>query len=137
MQVVVFGVFSFLHPGHLYFLSKAAEHGVSVHIQLTRDEIVEKLKSKPPLRDQETRLTSLKQLGKPYQVELGDDTLGRYSIFEKLPTNETIIFLGYDQDKLEEDLRRRMENGQLPSLKIIRVDAFEPERYHTSILHPH
>lgn len=134
MPVVVFGVFSYLHPGHLFFLSKAAEYSTTVIIQLTRDSIVEKLKGKPPLQDQITRLEVLKQMGKPYQVELGDDELGRYSIFERLSPSETIICLGYDQDKLEEDLKKRMESGQLPTIRMIKIDSFEPERYHTSIM---
>jgi FAD synthetase len=40
MNVLVFGVFDMLHPGHIYFLEQAQKLGDQLHICLASDEYV-------------------------------------------------------------------------------------------------
>jgi LemA protein len=58
MNVLVFGTFDGLHPGHRSVLDAAALRGM-LHVVVARDTNVERIKGRPPLHDEEERRASL------------------------------------------------------------------------------
>ena len=66
-------------------------------------------------------------------VVRGDESLGMYSaIDEKKPD---VIFVGYDQTDLANDLASYLENDGL-STPIITLSPYKPDRYKSSLIHP-
>ena len=66
------------------------------------------------------------------QAVLGDAVLGSYDIVRKHKPD--IICLGYDQQALADDLRMRMDRGEIDRIGLEVMQPFEPEKYHTSLL---
>jgi len=54
-RVIVFGVFDYFHPGHLFFLKKAKELGGELFVVVAQDEVVKNIKGNLPDNDIETR----------------------------------------------------------------------------------
>ncbi len=45
-----------------------------------------------------------------------------------------IICLGYDQRGLDEDLQMRIRRGDLPRIRLMRLEPHKPKRYKTSLV---
>jgi cytidyltransferase-like protein len=131
--VLVFGVFDLLHPGHVSFLKQAQKVGDVLIIVVACDEIVKKLKQRKPHFNERQREAHIRsEFKKGVRVVLGDRKLGAYSTIKHFKPN--CICVGYDQRALLADLRERMHKGFLPRIRIIRLRAHKPHRYHTAIL---
>lgn len=127
--VLVFGVFDRLHPGHEYFLKEAMKYGV-VHVCLASDGSVMVLKSKTPQYSFTQRANAIQEKFPNIVVHRGDDTIGQWSIFNKVKPN--IIILGHDQENLHKAL---IKSGYVSkNTKYIMIDAFYPDMYKTSLL---
>ena len=57
--VLAFGTYDHLHPGHLYFLKKAAKHGKELHVIVALDRTVKKVKGTSPRWDETRRLKEI------------------------------------------------------------------------------
>lgn len=132
---MVFGVFDCLHAGHRSFLRQAKAHARMLIVAVARAETVFRLKGRKPLQSERKRLAALRRVAGVSRALLGDRMPGRYGVIRKYKPD--IICLGYDQRRLMEDLRKRMRLGQVPKIKLIRLKAYRPRRYHTSKLHKH
>ena len=131
-KVMVFGVFDLLHPGHLWFLRSAREQGSELIVVVARDSIVEQLKGKRPQQSQEERIRIVNSIPEVSRVLLGDAIQGSYKvIFAHQPD---VICLGYDQHMLADDLAGKMQNGMLASMLLFRLDAYQSDIFHTSLL---
>lgn len=131
MNTVVFGAFDLLHEGHLAFLNQAAATHNDVIVVLAQDAMIHSLKGRNPVQDYEVRKAQLEALESVQRVVSGDKTLGTYEVFNKVQPD--LIFLGYDQTALGEDLVRFMqERGLAIPIKI--AESHEPERFKTSLL---
>lgn len=130
-RVMVFGVFDCLHEGHRWFLNMAREYGGELIVAVARDSVVEDLKRRKPAEDQETRRAALEALACVSRAELGDEEKGVYSMLKKHMPN--VICLGYDQDALACDLAERMARGEIPAIPLVRLAAYGPERFHSSL----
>lgn len=123
-KVMAFGTFDLLHKGHLYYLQSAKQQGDFLIVVVARDKNVAKFKGKAPIEDETKRLANIKKLEFVDTAVLGspDDM---YSVIDKAAPD--IVCLGYDQKSLNLELMR-------PSVKIVRIDAYKPEKYKSSVL---
>ncbi len=131
-QVMLFGVFDRLHPGHLYALYHARLLGDALIAVVTRAAVARELKGRSPQDDERQRLRNVRATKLASRAVLGDKRQGGYAVIRKYKPD--IIAVGYDQKGLAADLRRRMRAKELLSIPIVRLRAYQPRRYHTSLL---
>jgi len=125
-QIMVFGTFDGLHPGHLDFFKQAKDYGDYLTVVIARDINVKKIKGKLPKYSETERLKqiiALKQVDRPI--------LGQIKDVYKVIRDEKpdIIALGYDQEKYTNNLVKKF-----PKIKIIRLKPYKPEIYKSSKL---
>ena len=130
-RVMVFGVFDGLHKGHLYFLREVAKYGKLIAV-VARDSAVKKLKNKTPKRNERERLRAVRKAAFVYQAVLGDKKQGGYAVVKQYKPD--IICLGYDQKRLKEDLKRKLNKKALSSIKFIQLMPHQPQKLHSSLL---
>ena len=131
-SVMAFGVFDGYHEGHQYFLRAAKALGDNLIVVVARDDYVERTKKRTPKHVLEKRIQTIMEGGIADKVYPADTADGSWNIIsEKIPD---IIAIGHDQQVLEKALW-----GVMPTLsiqpRIIRIDAFMPNTYQSSILH--
>ncbi|HEY5588120.1 MAG TPA: adenylyltransferase/cytidyltransferase family protein [Candidatus Paceibacterota bacterium] len=130
--IVIFGVFDGIHEGHLAFISEAKNQGNHLVAIVARDEIVKELKGKLPKHNEVERIKNLLEVSDIDLVLLGDPKTGTYNVLKEIKPD--VVFLGYDQDLLQENLNQTIKNGSLPEIAIIRGEPYKPEIFHSSIL---
>ena len=101
--VLVFGTFDILHPGHKWFLKKAARHGNRLIAVVSRDKFVQEWKGVRPLLDENARIQALQSSGLVDSAVLSDPAIRTYGVVQDLQPD--VICLGHDQISLAEDLR--------------------------------
>jgi FAD synthetase len=129
-KAIAFGTFDGFHPGHKHYLDEAAKYG-DLTVVVGLDATVEKIKGRPPLRNQKERLAAVRAAG--YDARLGSPT-DRYTAIREIRPD--FICLGYDQQvdvaKLEEAC-----SGMGLSATIVRIGAHKPETYKSSLIDRH
>ncbi|QQR92853.1 MAG: FAD synthase [Candidatus Iainarchaeum archaeon] len=128
VRVVAFGTFDILHPGHLHYLTSAKKLGNELIVGIARDTTVQKLKGKLPANNEDTRLQMVAALRVVDKAVLGNKG-PIYDILEEIKPG--VIALGYDQHVDTEKLVRELEARKL-KCKVIRLDAFSPEKFKSS-----
>jgi cytidyltransferase-like protein len=126
VRVLCCGTFDYLHPGHESFLTQASLLGDDLCVVIARDSNVGILKGRLPDHDETTRKIKVENLGIAENVVLGHEGLNLLRIVSEI--NPDVIALGYDQrhpHKLSE---------QFPMIRIERLDAFEPEKFKSSVI---
>jgi len=103
-RVVVFGIFDGIHEGHRDFFRQSREYGDELIVIVGRDEICRKLKNKTPKHSEKERCLLVSQEPLVDKTLLGDPTLSSYQVLAQLKPD--VICIGYDQQKLREDLER-------------------------------
>ncbi|MDO8577416.1 MAG: adenylyltransferase/cytidyltransferase family protein [Candidatus Wildermuthbacteria bacterium] len=129
-KVAVFGIFDGVHEGHRSLFSQAREYGDELVVIVGRDSASVRWKNKKPRYSEETRrgLVSVEQ-GVDKAV-LGDEQQSSYKVLEDI--NPDVICLGYDQNALEEDIKRWLsKTGK--NIPLIRLKPYQPERNHNSL----
>ena len=129
---MVFGVFDRLHPGHVSFLEQAAKIGEELIVVVARDASVLELKNKRPHHSEQERMHAVQNVSGVSSVVLGDEKLGSYKVIEAHQPD--VICLGYDQHGLAEDIKKRIKKGKLAAISLVKLNAHEPEVFHTSLL---
>lgn len=129
---VVFGVFDRLHDGHRDFLRQASELADKCVVIVARDSAVIVLKNKKPQESEDARLRNVRAVECVADAVLGDSEQGAYTVLKNLKPD--VILLGYDQDWLERDLKEKVVAGTLPAIPLVRLNAYKPEQFHTSLL---
>lgn len=116
-KVLVAGTFDVVHPGHLYFLNKAYELGLP-HVVVSRDVNVFKNKGRPPVMNEQDRLTVVSSLKPVYRATLGDVEDYLKPLVEIRPD---IVLLGPDQPVDENYLVKELEKRGISSVRVIRI----------------
>lgn len=127
MQVLIFGVFDMLHPGHVYFIEQAKKQGKDLHICLATDEYVKKFKNKETINNFDTRKEMILKKFPNITIYKGDDEIGQWSIFKKIKPD--LIVLGYDQNGLFDSL-----NSLNSGIKILFTEPHLKDIYNTTKL---
>ncbi len=129
-RVLVFGTFDRVHKGHLEFLRQAKECGDYLIVVVGRDAVVGKIKGQEPILSENERAEDLRRIPIVNEVLLGN--IGNpYKIIEEIKPD--VICLGYDQNSFTEGLQRALDKLNSKT-KVVRLKAFKPEKYHSSIL---
>ncbi|OGG90935.1 hypothetical protein A3H16_00175 [Candidatus Kaiserbacteria bacterium RIFCSPLOWO2_12_FULL_53_8] len=132
-RIMVFGTFDMVHIGHVDFFRQARSLAKKPHliVSIARDAVVKRIKGEHSRRNERERRALLERNTLVDEVVLGQEEGYIEHIIEAKPD---IIALGYDQkgeyvDRLERDIERTKLK-----IKIVRLKAFEPEKYKTSKL---
>ncbi len=130
--VLASGVFDLIHPGHVAFLRKAKEAGgpdAELLVIVARDSTVRKLKGKSPILPEEQRRALVESLKPVDRAVLGSEDLDIAGILEAYKPD--IVAVGYDQDKIEAEVRKVVEEKKLP-IKVVKIEKFGPEGFNSS-----
>lgn len=123
MNVLIFGTFDRLHPGHEFVVTEALTRG-SVTVIVARDANVRRIKGHKAEQSEDERMAAVVRVFPDVRVILGDPKDFLSPVREFKPD---LILLGYDQQLppgvSEEDLPCRVE----------RLPAFAPERFKSSL----
>jgi len=130
--VAIFGVFDGIHEGHLSFIIEAKKEGNHLVAIVARDNIVEELKGKLPLYGEAERVNDLLKVPDIDLVLLGDPQRETYNTLKEIKPD--IIYIGYDQQTLYENIDKMIKIGNLPKMKIVHGKPHKPEIFHSSIL---
>lgn len=126
-KVLAFGTFDVLHPGHRYYLESASAYGDLI-VVVARDSTVMKVKGRLPLKSELERLEDLLMAG--YEALLGSEG-DKYAVLAEY--RPEVICLGYDQTAFTEGLATACQALGLQA-RIVRIPAFHPEKYKSSLL---
>ena len=130
-KVLVFGTFDIFHEGHKSFLRQAKKHGDFLRVVVARDATVENVKKQKPLNGEWQRLQMIQASGLANEVLLGN-LEDKYKVVEEYRPDS--ICLGYDQEFFVEGLTQKLNELGLRKTKIVRLSAYCPEKYKSSIL---
>lgn len=126
MRVMGFGTFDGIHPGHEDFFRQLQELGDEVFVVIARDENVKKIKGRAPRHNEKARFSAVQSSGLVDRVIPGDAQDFYRCLRDHKPD---VIGLGYDQKANEAAIKKI-----LPKVRIVRLLAFEPEKYKSSLL---
>ena len=131
IKVLVFGTFDGLHEGHKDFFRQAKEYGDHLVVVVGRDSTIIKTKGRPPKFNEQERLKTVQKSEFVNEARLGNEGDNPYKVIGEV--NPTIICLGYDQTHFTDKLASKIKEMGL-HIDIMRLKAFKPEIYKSSIL---
>ena len=129
-RVMVFGTFDILHPGHIFFLRQAKKYGDYLIVSLAREKFIRKIKGHKARHSETERKKMLEAVKFVDRVVLGAKSDYIRHIVREKPN---VIVLGYDQKHFTEKLKEILAEKGL-KVKIVRLEAYKPEKYKTSKL---
>lgn len=131
-KILIFGVFDGVHEGHLSFINEARKLGDQLVAIVARDSMVLNLKGKLPKCNEVQRIRELLEVPEIDLVLLGDAEMGTYNILKEVKPD--VVFLGYDQTALLENIKKEIKSGNIPAAEIVLGSPHKPEVFHSSIL---
>ncbi len=135
LKVIVFGTFDIFHEGHRNFFKQAKELGDFLIVVVARDENVLKIKGELPWNDEESRLVEIKNSGLVNKVILGNKNRVRdYKYLVLQQEKPDVVCLGYDQQVDLGQLRKMLKKYKLNETRIVRLKAYKPKKYKSSLL---
>lgn len=129
-KVMCFGTFDVLHEGHKFYLTEARKLGDCLVVVVARDGTVASVKNRQPLNDENKRLRNVQRLGIADKVVLGNSGDKLKVVIDEKPG---VICLGYDQSFFTEQLKEKLLQRGL-KVKVVRLPAFKPDVYKSSLL---
>lgn len=126
------GSFDILHPGHIYYLSKAKALGSRLIVVVARDSSIELFKKRKPLFNETERAELLGSLKMVDIAVLGNRISGREGIFSIIRKyRPDIIAMGYDQKPGAGRLRRWLKENGI-NAKVVRISCSPHKRRNKS-----
>lgn len=130
-KVMVFGSFDVLHDGHRSLFKQAKRYGDQLVVVVARDETYERLRGYAPQHNEYERLKHVGEETIVDQAVLGD----RKDVYRVVRQyRPDVLCLGYDQDFFVDGLRERLDALGLPKTTIVKLEAFRPETFKSSLL---
>ena len=135
MQVLIFGTFDHLHPGHIFVITEALKRARPpestagqkrdhVTVIVARDHNVTHIKGRAPDQHEEERVRVLRETFPQVTVTLGDPEDFLQPVRSIKPD---LILLGYDQQ-----LPPGVRENDFPC-PIERITAYRPEEFKSSL----
>ena len=133
-QIIVLasGAFDLVHYGHVRFLEEAKKAGggnARLIVIVARDKTVEKLKGKAPVIPEDQRRAVVESLKPVDEAFLGYEDLSFIDTIQKI--NPSIIAIGYDQTRIEEEVREVVKERGL-EVRIVKIGRFGPSELNSS-----
>jgi len=122
--VLASGAFDLLHYGHVYYLSeakKAGGEGAKLVVIVAKDRTVEKFKGAKPIIPEDQRRAVVESLKVVDEAILGYEDMDMLRVIGKVKPD--IVALGYDEERIEQNLRKILEEKKL-SIKVLRISQF-------------
>ena len=132
IKILVFGTFDGLHEGHKDFFRQAQAFGGHLMVVVGRDSTVERVKKRLPRQNENERLRAVEACETVDFARLGNENTSPYLVIEQLKPD--VICLGYDQTFFTEKLEAALKKMGMENVEIHRLQAFEPEKYKSSLL---
>ena len=123
--VLASGAFDLLHYGHVHYLTHAKKAGgenAKLVVVIARDKTIEKFKGHRPVIPEDERRALVESLKVVDEAILGCEDMDMLRIIEEVKPD--VIALGYDEDRIERELRRLIAERNL-NIKVVRVSKFE------------
>ena len=123
--VLASGAFDLLHYGHVYYLTSAKKTGgenAKLVVIVAKDKTVEKLKGSRPIIPEDQRRALVESLKVVDEAILGYENMDMLRVIEKVKPD--VIALGYDEEKIENDLKRLIAEKHL-NIKVVRIGRFQ------------
>ena len=123
--VLASGAFDLLHYGHVYYLTQAKKMGganARLVVIVAKDKTVERLKGSRPIIPEDQRRALVESLKVVDEAILGYEDMDMLKVIEKVKPD--IIALGYDEEQIEEKLRKLIAENNL-AIRVARVDRFK------------
>lgn len=124
-RVIASGVFDIIHMGHIYFLRKAKEiagDDGELIVVIARDSTVKSRSGRSPLIPEEERRAIVEELKPVDRAILGYEPPSVRRIIEEYRPD--VIVLGYDQDEVEREVRRVMDDLNI-RIELVKLGKFE------------
>ena len=128
-NVMCFGTFDLLHPGHLSYFQQAKKYGDYLLVVVARDATKKKFGKKTWFNEEE-RFHLLKKVALVDEVLLGDLEDYLKVILQKKPQT---LCLGYDQTVNQKQLKLKLAQHNFYP-KIVRLQAYQPKKNKSSLL---
>lgn len=129
--VLVFGTFDVIHPGHRYFLQKAAAEGDHLTAVIARDDFVVRTKNRRPVYGEQERISHILESGLVDEAYLSDENTGTFGIVEKV--DPQIVCFGHDQQKLADSFNEWMKKNNR-DIKIVQIEPYKRDRYSSTLI---
>ena len=123
-MVLASGVFDLLHYGHIRFLEEAKKsggEGAKLVVVVARDRTVVRMKGEPPIMPEEERRALVEALKVVDEAILGFEEFDVERVLRKVRPD--VVALGYDQDYLEEEVKRAAERAGM-KVQVVRIGRF-------------
>jgi len=123
--VLASGAFDLLHYGHVYYLTNAKKVGgenAKLVVIVAKDKTVEKLKGSRPIIPEDERRALVESLKMVDEAILGYENMDLLKVIEKVKPD--VIALGYDEERMEEKLKRLIAEKNL-NIEVVRIGKFE------------
>ncbi len=130
--VLASGVFDLLHLGHVKFLEEAKKTGgpnAELLVIIARDSTVEKTKGRKPIMSESQRLALVESLKVVDKAVLGFEDFDIADVIAKIKPD--IIALGHDQEDMEKQVRKYVEEHNL-DVEVVRIGKFEEDALDSS-----
>ncbi|MDA1168970.1 MAG: adenylyltransferase/cytidyltransferase family protein [bacterium] len=131
-SVLFFGSFDPLHAGHKHAFQEARSLGDYLIVVVARDSTIREQKKRSPYQKEYERLAQVAAQCSVDEAILGDEFPSLYTLLTSIPFD--ILALGYDQVASHEKITSRLENSGKGHISIVRLAAFEPHQYKSSLL---
>lgn len=128
-NVLTFGTFDILHPGHEYYLKNARMHGDKIVTILATDVNVLRFKGRLPRNNQEKRWENIQKSFKFLDTVLIGEGVNPFRWLEIYKPK--IICLGYDQIGFSDKLDTYIQTEKLDT-KVLRIQPFREDIYKSS-----
>jgi len=131
-KIMVFGTFDTVHKGHESFFKQAKNLGDYLIVVVARDDYAKRAKKYSPANSEKKRVRNARKSKLPNKVILGSKT---YNFYRTIRTHKPeTIALGYDQKPTIIELKKQLRKHRLSGVKIVRMRAFKPKIYKTSLI---
>ena len=130
--VLASGTFDLLHLGHVKFLEEAKRAGgedSELIVVVATDKTVKQRKGVKPIMPEDQRRALVEALKMVNKSILGYEIFDMGKVIEK--TKPNIIAVGYDQDSIEEEVKKTIKERGL-KLQIARIGQFKKDELSSS-----